>query len=241
MVGVGGTFDGGPHSGEVTQAAAAMQIKSYSNKVVTLIYRNSNVVIEGELESDLEFQAHPEWILQNSTGGPVYNSPSTKTQPFINFTHPAAREWWVNSIVAAITQQPNGSAIDGVFVDGAGDFEVLFRGLAPGQNALLNKNHALAVNELTQRLHAIRSNMVTIGNGAVLAQCGRTDDGSRYGKMDWNPCARNLAKLDGVCAEHFGSFESVNGTTGNYDTDGGAAQNHHGGNVNEKWQVRNLW
>ena len=29
------------------------------------------------------------------------------------------------------------------------------------------------------------------------------------------------------------------GTTGNYDTDGGAAQNHHGGNVNEKWQVLN--
>lgn len=79
--------------------------------------------------------------------------------------------------------------------------------------------------------------MLTLGNGAVLANCGRTDDGTSYGKMDWTPCARNLPFLDGVCAEHFGSFESVNSTTGNYDTDGGAAQAHHGGNVNEKWQT----
>ena len=27
------------------------------------------------------------------------------------------------------------------------------------------------------------------------------------------------------------------GTTGNYDTDGGAAEAHRGGNVNEKWQT----
>ena len=55
--------------------------------------------------------------------------------------------------------------------------------------------------------------------------------------MFWEPCARNLPFLDGVCAEHFGSFESVNGSTGNYDTDGGVAQNHRGGNTNEKWQT----
>ena len=54
--------------------------------------------------------------------------------------------------------------------------------------------------------------------------------------MNWKPCARNLPFLDGVCAEHFGSFESVNATTGNYNTDGGAAQAHRGGNVNEHWQ-----
>ena len=71
----------------------------------------------------------------------------------------------------------------------------------------------------------------------VLASCGRTDDGTPHGRMDWNPCARNLPALDGVCAEHFGSFESVNATTGNFDTDGGAAQSHRGGNVNEKWQA----
>jgi hypothetical protein len=78
--------------------------------------------------------------------------------------------------MSAITQQqPNGTAIDGVYSDGAGDFEVLFRGLAPGQNSLPNASHALAVQELTKRLHAIRPGMLNIGNGAVMAECGRTD------------------------------------------------------------------
>jgi hypothetical protein len=235
IIGIGGTFDGGPNSGEVTQAAAAMQLKKFNKNIKILIYRNSNVVIGGELQSDLEFQAHPEWILQNASGSPLYNN--GKTQPFINFTNAAAREWWVNSTVSAITQQPNGKAIDGVYSDGGGVFELLSRGLAPGQNSLLNASHAMAMQELTKRLHAIRPGMLNIGNGAVFSSCGRTDDGSRYGKMDWTPCARNLPYLDGVCAEHFGAFESVNGTTGNYDTDGGAAQAHHGVNVNEKWQT----
>lgn len=230
IIGVGGVGVRVPYQGEVAQAAAAMQLKKYNKNIKVLIYRNSNLVIEGGLHSDLEFLAHPEWTLKNSSGSPIYNNGNT--QPFINFTNPAAREWWVNSIVSAITQQPNGTAIDGVYSDGAGDFEVLFRGLAPGQNSLLNASHALAVQELTKRLHAIRPGMLNIGNGAVMAECGRTDEG-----MHWTPCARNLPLLDGVCAEHFGSFESVNASTGNYDTDGGAAQNYHGVNVNEKWQT----
>lgn len=231
IIGIGGTFDGGPHSGEVTQAAAAMQLKRANPNVTTLIYRNSNVVIVGELQSDLEFVQHPEWTLHDASGKPVYNGGSAE-QPFINFTHPDARAWWVRSTVSAITAQPNGTAVDGVYVDGAGTFEVLNPLLAPGQNALLNASHALAVRELTERLHALRPGMLTVGNGAVQAECGRTEAG-----MDWEPCARNLPSLDGVCAEHFGAFESVNASTGNYDTDGGVAQNHHGGNVNAKWQT----
>jgi hypothetical protein len=133
IVGIGGTFDGGPHSGEVEQAAAAKQLKQYNDKVKVLIYRNSNLVIDGELQSDLEFDSHPEWILQNATGAPVYNSPTSTSSPFINFTNPAAREWWVSSTIRAITEQPNGTAIDGVYADGAGVFEVLGRGLAPGR------------------------------------------------------------------------------------------------------------
>ena len=237
IIGPGGAADGHPNSGEVTQAAAAAHLKRYNPKVVIIIYRNTNLVIEGELHSDLEFQAHPERYLRDVKGAVVWNVPSTVpgqpgTQPFINFTNDAAREWWVRGIVAAITEQPNGTAIDGVYADGAGTFEVLARGLAPGQNALLNASHTRAVQELTAAVHAIRPGMVVIGNGAVMAECGRTERG-----MDWNPCARNLPSLDGVCAEHFGSFNSVNDTTGDFNTDGGAAQAYRGGNVNEKWQT----
>ena len=131
----------------------------------------------GVMQSDLVFNAHPEWMLRNASGAPVYNMPG---QPFVNFTNPAAREWWVSSCIAAITQQPNGSAIDGVWADGAGDFEVLARGLASGQNTLLNASHALAMKELTSRLHAVRPTMITIGNGAVSSSCGRVDDGTKY-------------------------------------------------------------
>lgn len=63
IVGIGGIFDGSPHSGEVTQAAAAMQLKQINPKVKVIIYRNSDIVISGELHSDLEFGLHPEWIL----------------------------------------------------------------------------------------------------------------------------------------------------------------------------------
>ena len=212
-------------------------MKNYNETIKVVVYRHSGIVIEGELQSDLEFQAHPQWTLQNAPGFPQYNSQPSKTGPFINFTNTEAREWWVNSIVNAITQQPNGTAIDGVFIDGGGTFEVLGRGLAPSQNSLLNASHALAIQELTQRLHSVRPGMLTLGNGGVLAECGRTDDGSKYGSMDWNPCARNLPHLDGVFAEHFGGFESVNSSTGDYNTDGGAAQAHHGVNVNERWQT----
>ena len=91
------------------------ELKKYNKNIKVLVYRNSNLVIEGGLHSDLEFLAHPEWTLKNSSGSPIYNNGNT--QPFINFTNPAAREWWVSSIVSAITQQPNGTAIDGVYSD----------------------------------------------------------------------------------------------------------------------------
>jgi hypothetical protein len=70
------------------------------------------------------------------------------------------------------------------------------------------------VQELTERLHALRPEMLTIGNNGAAAQCGRTENDTPNGDMDWKPCARNLPWMDGVCAEHFGGFESVNATTG---------------------------
>ena len=94
IVGIGGLFDGAPNTGEAAQADAAAAIKRHNPNATTLIYRNSGVVLEGELHSDLEFQAHPEWIVANASGTPIYNIQATKFQPFINFTNPAARAWW---------------------------------------------------------------------------------------------------------------------------------------------------
>ena len=50
IIGIGGTFGGGPNTGEAAQAAAAKHLKQYNSKVVILIYRNTNVVIDGQLQ-----------------------------------------------------------------------------------------------------------------------------------------------------------------------------------------------
>lgn len=47
IIGIGGTFDGGPHSGEVTQAAAAKQLKNYNEKIKVVVYRHSRDCYRG--------------------------------------------------------------------------------------------------------------------------------------------------------------------------------------------------
>jgi hypothetical protein len=74
IIGIGGTFGSAKNEGEAAQAAAAKLLKRFNSKVKVLIYRNTNLVIDGQLESDLVFKAHPEWVLRNSTGGAIYNS-----------------------------------------------------------------------------------------------------------------------------------------------------------------------
>jgi hypothetical protein len=76
IVGVGGTFgessgEGVYAHGEAAQAAAAKQLKSYNPNVKVIIYRNSGINIDGQLQACKEFDAHPEWLLRNSTGGAV--------------------------------------------------------------------------------------------------------------------------------------------------------------------------
>jgi hypothetical protein len=48
----------------------------------------------------------------------------------------------------------NASAIDGVFVDGAGEPGMKY-GLTTEKNMAFNVSHALAVKELSERLHAL--------------------------------------------------------------------------------------
>ena len=64
IIGLGGTFGGGPHSGEVMEAATARQLKQHNNATKVLIYRNSQISMD-MLQSDEEFEANPEWWLRN--------------------------------------------------------------------------------------------------------------------------------------------------------------------------------
>ena len=207
IVGVGGTFgeaSGGVPvvyaHGEVAQAAAAKQLKSYNPNLKVIIYRNSGINIDGQLQACKEFDAHPEWLLRNSTGAPA------GTQSWYDFTAEGMSNWWINSTINAMTDfySVNGTFIDGIFIDGAGDGAVASDDgfhLAPGKTVALNKSHYEAVKELTRRVNVLRPGMFTVGNGAVVSQCGRHADTT----MPWGQdCAYNLGALDGVCAEHFG-------------------------------------
>ena len=102
IVGVGGTFGEacGPGvyaHGEAAQAAAAKQLKSHNPNVKVIIYRNSDINIDGQLQACKEFDAHPEWLLRNTTGGVV------GTQQWYDFTAPGMSDWWINSTIDALT------------------------------------------------------------------------------------------------------------------------------------------
>lgn len=207
LIGLGGNF-GAPmeYADELGEAAAAKQLKEINPDLKVIIYRNSQVYISKALAAGRVFEQHPEWRLHNTTGQPVAN--------FFDLTNPACRGWWLNSTVGAITDYVNGTAIDGVFVDGGGDYGFLTGGaLPPGKAEALNASHSLMIAELSTQLAAIRPGMLgAIGNGAILDECGWNGTGTSL-----EPCVRNLPELAGVCAEHFGAFGDVNTSTGNYD------------------------
>ena len=184
IVGVGGTFGeaaGGVPvvyaHGEAAQAAAAKQLKSYNPNVKVIIYRNSGINIDGQLQACKEFDNHPEWLLRNSTGSPV------GTQLWYDFTFEGMRNWWINSTIDALTDfySVNGTYIDGVYIDGASD-EVAsafgLKGITTAKAVALNASHYAAIKELTRRVKALRPGMFTIGNGAVVSQCLRHADGT---------------------------------------------------------------
>ena len=226
VVGLGGIFGAHLNTAEVVQAAAAAQLKSFNKKLKVIIYRNSDLDLGFAEKASLEFRRHPEWLLRSADGFPVdcpggKDPRCEKMQGQLTWdpTIKAVRDWFINATIGAITNQTNGTAVDGVFVDGAGD-EVDGR-LTLSKSMFVNASHASMVGELNRRLHAIRPGMLTIGNGAVLALCGW--DGRKEVKT---PCTRNLNHLDSVCAEHFGSFESVDPVTGNFN-----------GPIMEKWMT----
>ena len=139
----------------------------------------------------------------------------------------------------SLADSANSTYIDGIFIDGAGDGTVgLATGfhLAPGKVVALNKSHYEAVKELTRRVKALRPGMFTVGNGAVVSQCNRHADST----MPWGQdCATNLDALDGVCAEHFGAFDSVNSTSGTFNNlqfEGHNASDYGPDIVMERWE-----
>ena len=192
----------------------AKQLKGINPDVKIIVYRNSELYVSKAFACGKTFEAHPEWTLKNASGAPVGT--------WMDLTQEAGASWFINCTMSAFTDYVNGSYIDGLYLDGGGS-EGFSTGhkLAPGMMPKLNASHASVIKEITARLHAIRPDGFTIGNGGMRAQCNRPAPGSEgNGSMVLTlGCATNLDALDGVCGEKFGAFDSVNTTSGNYNGD----------------------
>jgi hypothetical protein len=230
IIGLGGAFGYGDPSSkpglpvneyELGEAAAAKQLKDINPDVKIIVYRNSQLYIGEAFACGKTFEAHPEWTLKNATGGPV--------RSYMDLTQKACANWFINCTMSAFTDYVNGSNIDGLYLDGSNeDGRQTGHTLAPGMASKLNASHSAVLKEITARVHAIRSEGLTIGNGGIMDVCyraasGSAGNGSTVREMG---CASNLDALDGVCGEHFGAFGSVNTTTGDYD----GANMEHGWN-----------
>jgi len=114
---------GGNPSTERATAATADSIRSRNPDVKVLLYWNSVMNYSTLYESNIEFNAHPEWVHSIwNTGYEIYDLENIDCQ-----------NWWVNSIVQTLR---NGD-LDGVFLD-AGP-KVQASGLMDAYNAAVDR------------------------------------------------------------------------------------------------------
>eukprot|EP00051_Salpingoeca_urceolata_P004156 m.63078 g.63078 ORF g.63078 m.63078 type:complete len:438 (-) comp13419_c0_seq2:17-1330(-) len=199
IVGFGGNF-GHAHAGEIGQAEAVRQLKSYRNSTKVLLYRNSIVSITGDLAADAIFQAHPEWWLRDQSGKVMYDG----TFKYIDWTVPAASNWFVSTAVNAIKNVSNNLA-DGIWLDGGVGEANLISQLGVERNAAFNAAHRAGCKALTAAVHELGPGKLVLGNGLSLYR--------------YNPggAVSDLANVDGGCTEHFGAFETLDPATGQFN------------------------
>jgi len=176
-----------------------------------LFYWSSSQVVGDCYENDFggKILQHPEWWLRNKTGGAIWMNPTdVGKRPTIDFTVPAAREWWT-SVPLKAHALSNG-AMAGVFVDSAGDWGDTFvqrHKITTEKAAALNSAHRVALGELRAELRRI------IGPRSLLV-------GNALGANNQSDGVELLQQnlVDGVCSEHFGAFDWLkNQTSGEVD------------------------
>lgn len=181
-----------PLKTEAHFAAAARQLKRANSSVQVLFYWASDQVIESCYVAAGEFMKHPEWWLRNSSGGVISNH----NNPFIDVRVAAARDWWVSTAINVVNASLD--FVDGVFVDGSGWAFAYGKGLLPAEQAAVNTGHQTMIAQLTNALHDLKPDAVTLGNGLNEYSFSRPDHG-----------VAESVNVDGECAEHFGAFEGV--------------------------------
>lgn len=144
-----------------------------------------------------DFMKHPEWWLMHKDGKTAFVS-GVQSRPYIDFTAPGATEWWVD-VVAKVYKEADG-AIDGIFIDSAGDWadHLPPAEFTPQRIDDINKAHVGAIRKVSKLLHEKNPSSLVLAN-----MLGTDAPETSYELM-------KDGTLDGVCAEHFGAFEWAN-------------------------------
>eukprot|EP01084_Bolivina_argentea_P198331 339645_1 len=132
------------------------------------------------------------------------NLMGSQTRPQIDLTQEYVRNWWVDAIVSIIQNALDQNIIvDGVFLDGVKTWLV---GVSQERRDAYDIATRLALTKLREEFNKIDPNLFMLGNGVgVLKQQVHGLDVVPY--------------IDGVCFEHYGSFEQINSDQGTLNPD----------------------
>lgn len=188
----------GPGPTEPNVWATAAQIKALNPSFKAMFYWDVDQTALSCYDAYNVFMANPSWWLRDDNGR-VVNSSSG--QPIMDYTNPAARDWWV-SVPLNGTGSPASHLIDGVLADGAGRSVAGSGCYTPSSTISPARCDALVAGKSTmvQQLQTLFSGVnggVVLGNG--LSFYPSPPDHNFYIVNDSR----------GVMAEHFAVFEDV--------------------------------
>lgn len=172
---------------------AVAQLKAANPNVKVLLYWNVPLVIGECYDTAATFLNHTDWWLKDDQGQVVHPDP-VPTHLFVDFTVPAAAQWWISVPLQLVAQ----SGADGVFLDGTGgqDYAGMAK-ISQQRSDEINAKAMAAVAAYRAAAKSVQPDLLVIGNGLT-----------EYPYPPDHGMAQ-LAYLDGVCIEHFGAFEGV--------------------------------
>ena len=188
-----------PHTEDAVAAAAAV-IKGFNSNVKIINYFNSEVNFISCYRCGKEFQQNPEWWLKDDSGAPYMLNHDNATR-YYDLTQEAVRQF----VAANSVNVPNASRlIDGVFADKGGDHPLA--DMSAARFAAFEQAHHQSLNLTTHTARQVLGPNSGVFANAVNFYHGSTQHGIEV-----------LPFVDGLCFEHFNSFELVDPHTGQLD------------------------
>jgi hypothetical protein len=171
----------------------AKRIKALNPNVKILAYLNA-FLDNCPYSWQEELQAHPEWLLRNEQGEPIYKVRGSSKIPQFDITHPKWQQWWLNA-VQKTTGHPD---IDGLFIDAL--IQVVRHPQKKRNTWGWSKYLAMRAecDTVLSKTRSIMNPRKIIINNGLFATVPGLDDGG----IGW------LEYASGAMAEHFGAFGS---------------------------------